>query len=214
MNSTQPVANRRIAMYGGAFDPVHLTHLELARCVTQALHLEQLLWVPTGDAWHKNHVLTAAQHRVAMLKLAFQDEPEALVQKWVISTSEIDRTGPSYTVDTLEQLQQGSPDAQWYVVMGADQFALFHTWKRWQEIASRCTLAVIGRAGIPLQADANVMDQAKWVHVPFAESDVSSSVIRELAHQAAGGSQQAAEQLAGMVPAPVIGYIEKHHLYQ
>lgn len=209
---------RKIAIYGGAFDPVHKTHLDVASAASTYLELDQLLWVPTGDAWHKATKLTPSHHRVAMLELALQDMPRmALAHHWQINLTEISRPGASYTVDTLALLMQENCDnqanAQWHVIMGADQFAALHTWKNWQEIVSRCTLVVVNRAGVELQADSQVLKQARWVQVPMIESTVSSSMTRDLVQKAAAGCMQARNQLVTLVPAAVLDYIEQHHLY-
>ena len=89
----------RIGVFGGAFDPPHLAHRALLETALDELKLDRLHVVPTGEAWHKPRQLTAAAHRLAMVQLAFGDVP-----KICIDTREINRVGPSYTIDSLRQM--------------------------------------------------------------------------------------------------------------
>jgi nicotinate-nucleotide adenylyltransferase len=110
---------QRIGVLGGAFDPPHVVHVALAEAACAQLQLDALHVIPTGDAWHKTRTLTAAEHRIAMTRLAFAHIPQA-----VVDTREIARSGPTYTVDTLRELRAEYPDAQLYLIMGADQARL------------------------------------------------------------------------------------------
>lgn len=210
-------AHLRMGMFGGAFDPVHVTHLTLALQVTRILNLDRLIWVPTGHAWHKTRTLTSAHHRLAMLRLAFADvaaesDNSPLVARWIISTCEIDRAGASYTADTLAELQHGeAAQAHWFLVMGMDQFSALQTWHRWQEVISRCTLAVVGRAGAGAQPAPEVLAQARWELVPFDASNLSSTRIRHLAQNLGA---EGCQKLAELVSPAVARYIKTHHLYE
>jgi nicotinate-nucleotide adenylyltransferase len=193
---------RRIGLFGGSFDPVHVAHLALARVAAQALRLHQLRWVPTGDPWHKDRTLTEASHRVAMLKLAVAGEP-----CWAVDEREIRRAGPSYTIDTVLELSAEQPGAQWFVVIGQDQYAQLHTWHRWQELLPRVTWAVAGRAGEPLQAPAPVAALPHRVQaLALPPMHVSATDIR--ARRIRG------EGIDGLVPPAVAAYIERNHLYR
>ena len=107
--STQPAPPRRIGVFGGAFDPPHRGHTALAQAALDHLDLDLLLVVPTGTAWHKSRPLSDAQHRLAMCALAFGD-----VSRAQIDDCEIVRSGPSYTVDTLQALHQAYPGAAFF----------------------------------------------------------------------------------------------------
>lgn len=213
-----------IGVYGGGFDPVHNIHLSVARCVTQFLNLDTLIWVPTGVAWHKASVLSAAQHRVRMLELAFKQEPFSLQRKWHISAFEIEQHKNSYTIETLSFLQSNqsafySLGAKWFFVMGADQLVLLHTWRDWEQLAKCVTFAVIEREGIDLNdVDPRVRQLAQWVVVPAEISGLSSSTVRTLVKQMSQTSDIAQnikirQKLLNLVPEAVLNYINDHQLY-
>ncbi|MGL4667089.1 MAG: nicotinate (nicotinamide) nucleotide adenylyltransferase [Saezia sp.] len=210
----------RIGLYGGAFDPVHGAHLHLAKTVTTYLQLDQLIWVPTGVAWHKAGCLTGAEHRVRMLALAFDQVEESIRQKWLISACELDREGESYTIDTVKLLQKelSMPDAKWYLVMGADQFNVLHTWKDWPDLLRLVTLAVVGRAQVDFHVERKVLEKAHWVSIPVEQSALSSSVVRglvkDLVRSSAQPGQSLLERLSEFVPLSVAQYIVQHGLYQ
>ena len=131
---------KRIGVFGGAFDPPHVAHHTLARAAIEQFKLETLHIVPTGSAWHKTRTLSAAHHRVAMAQLAFADLAQAF-----IDTREIERSGVSYTLDTLQELRKEQPQAQLYLFIGQDQAQSFESWHRWQDILEIAQLVVAQR---------------------------------------------------------------------
>ena len=97
-------------MFGGAFDPPHLANHALAQAALAQFQLNQLLVMPTGQAWHKSRDLTAPKHRLAMARLAFADVPQVQVD-----ARETQRTGPTYTFDTLTELRHEHPQAELFL---------------------------------------------------------------------------------------------------
>lgn len=191
---------RRIALFGGSFDPPHNAHVELARTALRALALDELRWVPAGNPWQKERRITPAGHREAMVRLAMGDEP-----RFVLERCELERAGPSYTLDTVRELQAATPGAQWVLLIGQDQYAGLHTWHDWRELLGRVTLAVANRPGVarpPAPEVQAVVHQA----VPLPMMDIASTEIR--ARVAAG------QDIGALVPAGVAGYIERHRLYR
>jgi nicotinate-nucleotide adenylyltransferase len=194
---TQPL--KRIGLLGGTFDPVHNAHVALARAALDTLSLDQVRWVPTGAPWQKTRRITPADHRVAMLELAISGEP-----RFVLERCEIERTGPSYTLDTVRELLRREPDAEWILILGQDQFSNLHSWRGWQELVSLVTLAVAARA------DAVVATDAQWPRLayralPLAPMNVSASAIRERVSRG--------EPIDDLVPPAVAHYIGQHGLY-
>ncbi len=192
----------RIGLLGGSFDPVHEAHLALARCATETLRLDRLKWLPAGRPWQKrSRTLAPAADRLAMLALAIEGEP-----CWEIDICEIERAGPTYTIDTLEYLRSRQVAATWFLILGQDQWANFDTWHRWPDILSAATPAVAGRAGEAPRAPAAVAALApSVVLLSLAPTPISATAIR--ARAAAG------EPLDGLVPAAVARYIHRNNLY-
>ncbi|MBT0569352.1 nicotinate (nicotinamide) nucleotide adenylyltransferase [Curvibacter sp. CHRR-16] len=195
---------------GGAFDPPHTGHVALAQTAVQALGLERLLVIPTGQAWHKTRPLSAGQHRLAMCQLAFASVPQA-----VVDDRELQRSGPSYTVDTLHELCTQHPGVQWKLIIGQDQAERLHTWHRWQDILQIATVFVAVRAsgaGSAGQLALNTIPLAFAHHIlPMARVDVSATAIRAAVQAAA---PTATDSISALVGPAVAGYIAAHHLYQ
>jgi nicotinate-nucleotide adenylyltransferase len=191
---------RRIGLFGGTFDPPHQAHLALARTALQALALDELRWIPAGDPWQKARRITPAADREAMVALAIAGEP-----RFVLDRREIERQGPSYTIDTVRELQAEQPGAEFVLIIGQDQYVGLHTWREWPALLALVTLAVAGRPGVPAAPDPQV---ARMPHraVPLPMMDLSATDIRA---RAARG-----EALAGLVSEPVARYIAQHRLYR
>jgi nicotinate-nucleotide adenylyltransferase len=190
-------------MFGGAFDPPHLAHVALARAAVEQLGLDKLFIFPTGQAWHKSRVLTDGAHRLEMARLAFSQVPHAEVDG-----REVHRQGPTYTVDTLCELQAEHPGAQLLLVIGADQAEALGSWRDSGQIVQLATIAVAARARPPGSGapfDASRMPAARTEPVELAPMPVSATEIR--ARRAAG------EGIDHLVPGPVARYIDLHHLY-
>jgi len=191
---------KRVALFGGSFDPVHNAHLALARAALDALALDEVRWIPVGHPWQKARAITPAVHREAMLRLALAGAPRQIVDR-----IEIERAGPSYTLDTVQALAAAEPATAWVLLIGQDQYAGLHTWNGWRELLARVTLAVARRPGAPQTVNPDV-ERAGYHAVPLPMMDVSATDIR--AHVAAG------RDISDLVPAAVAGYIARHGLYR
>ena len=198
---------QRIGVFGGAFDPPHHAHVALARAAIQQFQLDFLHVIPTGQAWHKVRSLSAAEHRLAMTTLAFQDEP-----KVVIDERELQRTGPTFTIDTLEALQAQNPQARLYLFMGADQFAAFQQWHRWNDILDIAIICIAARAHSAWatgQLDAYPGHSSRFAVLEMPPLAVSATQIRQLI----GSRAISTTDLAQLVSEPVARYISLHRLY-
>ncbi|HWP18264.1 MAG TPA: nicotinate-nucleotide adenylyltransferase [Burkholderiaceae bacterium] len=200
----------RIGLFGGSFDPVHNAHLALARAALAHLKLDQLHWVPAGQPWQKTQgpqarILAPAPHRVAMVELAIAGE-----ERFLLNTTEVDRDGPSYTIDTVRELQAHFSSAQVFLLIGQDQYNGLPTWRDWRELLSRVTLAIAVRGKgslVPPPQMAAVWHRAEIL--PMAPMNLSSTAIRH--HVANGGL--AMDLAPTLVPEAVARYIDQHRLY-
>lgn len=213
---------RRVAIYGGTFDPVHNGHLEVARGVLQLFELDQVILVPACVPPHKRNAnITSAFHRFAMLALATSAD-----QRLLISTVELDSPDRPYAVDTVARMKDES--RRLFFLVGADSWSEITTWHEWRELLRMCDLIVVTRPGYEvtgnLPPEANVVDVRGQDRQTIAKLlkdestrrvfitdvvtvDVAATTIRSLA-------QAPSERLRTMVPAPVANYIEKHELYR
>ena len=203
---------QRLGVFGGAFDPPHLAHVALVEAAIVQLQLDQVQVLPTGQAWHKPRQLSDAAHRLAMTRLAFAHMPQV-----VVDAREIRRTGPSYTVDTLHELQIEFPCAQLYLLLGDDQRRSLASWHRIGEIGR---IAIICAAGRDLAVRA-WNDNPTTPASPPNLSDTLQARIRSLdmplmPHSATDIRVLAAQEqgLTGLVPPAVERYIHEHHLYR
>lgn len=202
----------RLGIFGGAFDPPHLAHVALVKAAIAQLALDQVRVLPTGQAWHKPRDLSPAVHRLAMARLAFQDLPLVRVDE-----REIQRAGPSYTLDTLHELQAEFPDAQLYLLLGDDQRRSLPAWHGIAEITRIAIICAASRdaavrswnedrhapAGPPPPPDAL---SARTLSLGMPLMPHSATDIRLLA--------AAQQSLTGLVPPAVERYIHDHHLYR
>ncbi len=200
---TPATGPRRVGLFGGAFDPPHRAHRALAAAAVQQLGLDVLYIVPTGEAWHRAQVLTPGDQRFAMSRLAFSDVPRSLVDG-----RELRRHGPSYSIDTLRELQAEHPRASLYLVIGEDQAGSFARWHAWQDIAALATLAVAGRPGAAAGGLA-LLRALPGVRVhPLDLPAMPESATDIRASLAAG------QEVTPLVGAAVASYIDQHHLYR
>ena len=206
------VSRRKIGVFGGAFDPPHKAHIALAKTAIEALALDELRVIPTGQAWHKTRSLSAPEHRLAMTRLAFAGVPRV-----VVDSRELERAGPSFTITTLRALQSENPDAQLYLIMGADQFAAFRQWHEWQAIVAIAIICIAARARFDWtdsHFDAYKELKDRFLTLPMLVMPVSATQIREAL---ASGNQQCCDDIAfvsDMVAEPVARYISLYRLYR
>jgi nicotinate-nucleotide adenylyltransferase len=196
---------QRVGLFGGAFDPPHRTHVALAQAAIAQLQLDVLHVVPTGHAWHKQRALTVAEHRLAMCRLAF-----AQLERAVVDARETLRSGPTYTIDSLEELHTAYPAAQLYLIMGADQARALATWHRADDLGRAAIICVASRAGA--DAPAPAADVLHPLHgrphqrLQLPPSPLNATEIRD---RLARG-----QSVAPLVIESVARYIDQHHLYQ
>jgi len=195
---------KQIGVFGGSFDPPHRAHERIARAACEQLGLDLLLWVPARQPPHKQDQLLAKPNdRLNMVQLLARDVPE-----FVVDAREIERAGPSWTVDTLESLHEDYPGAHFWLIVGSDNLAGFPSWRRPDRIRQLASLAVYERAAPPgHQEAANIPGRKPHaLRIPGATLDISSTQIRHLL--------QSRQPTGDMLSPPVLDYIVKNGLYQ
>ncbi len=198
---------RRVGVFGGTFDPIHHGHLVAAEEVWHELKLDRVLFVPAGTPPHKrNQPVTPVHHRLAMVELAIASNPH-----FALSRVDVDRPGPSYTVDTVALLREElGPEAEIFFVMGMDSLAEIATWHQAQRLVELCRLAVVDRPWYQVDMAAleaaipGIVDRVILVHIPGLA--ISSTDIQQRVHSG--------RSIKYLVPAAVEEYIHAHGLYK
>jgi len=172
---TQP-APLRLGLLGGTFDPPHVGHLSMATTVCSALSLDEVKFVVANDPWQKtgDRQVTPAAIRLEMTRALVEGHKE-----FSVDDREIQRGGPTYTVDTLRELHRENLNCDIYLIVGADTASRIHTWHQHEEVLALSTLVVVNRPDSALQLDPSVSaERVRLVSMPAV--DVSSTQIRSL----------------------------------
>ena len=198
---------KRIGVFGGAFDPPHHAHVALAKAALEQFALDVLHVIPTGHAWHKARALSAPEHRLAMARLAFGN-----IDGVMVDARELQRTGPTFTIDTLKALQAENSGCQLYLFIGADQFATFAQWHQWREILEIAIICIADRtesALTQIQFDVYAPHHHRFFILKLPPMPASATQIRQM--MALGATT--AEEARKLVPEAVARYISLHQLY-
>ena len=214
---------RRLAAFGGTFDPVHIGHIEIARAIVRHFALDQLLIVPASRPPHKDaRGITGAHHRYAMAVLATLEEPRV-----VVSTVELEAPDRPYTFETVERLRSIFARDRLFFVMGADSFEEINTWREPARLLSSTDVIVITRPGPRVdlahlddrftRSIVDLRDREEGVQISddvehhiyltgYVNLDVSSTDIRRRICKG--------QPIEGLVPSGVAAYIDKYSLYR
>jgi nicotinate-nucleotide adenylyltransferase len=194
----------RIGVFGGTFDPIHDGHLAAAAAAMECAHLDRILFVPSAQPPHRPAALAPADDRLAMTRLAIDDDP-----RFEVSDLEVKRGGMSYTADTLADLHRDHPNDRLFLILGWDAARLFSTWHEPEKVTDLASVVVVGRPGMqspmPSDLDSAGLDPGRVVLCLVPTPDVSGSGLRR--------AIAAGESAAGKLPPAVERYIAEHHLY-
>ncbi|HEV7204829.1 MAG TPA: nicotinate-nucleotide adenylyltransferase [Jatrophihabitans sp.] len=195
-----PNGVQRVGIMGGTFDPIHHGHLVAASEVASRFGLREVIFVPTGEPWQKSErEVSPAEHRYLMTVIATASNP-----RFWVSRVDIDREGPTYTVDTISDIAALRPEAELYFITGADALSQILSWKDAEEALKLAHFVGVTRPGYEL-SDAHLPQEAvTLVDVPAMA--ISSSACRE---RVRGG-----RPVWYLVPDGVVQYINKHRLYR
>jgi nicotinate-nucleotide adenylyltransferase len=188
---------------GGTFDPVHHGHLVAASEVQSWLGLDEVVFVPTGQPWQKSsREVTSAEHRYLMTVIATASNP-----RFTVSRVDIDRDGPTYTIDTLRDLTEAMPETDLYFITGADALAEIFTWRNAPELWALARFVGCTRPGYEM--DTSILDGIPPDRVSMLEIPALAISSTDCRHRTAAG-----EPVWYLVPDGVVQYIAKHRLYQ
>ncbi|MCS4492291.1 nicotinate-nucleotide adenylyltransferase [Corynebacterium sp. ES2715-CONJ3] len=193
----------KIGIMGGTFDPIHHGHLVAASEVAARFHLDRVIFVPTGCPWQKtDRVVSPGEDRYLMTVIATASNP-----RFEVSRVDIDRSGPTYTIDTLKDLRSLYPNAEFYFITGTDALAKILSWREWEMIFHLATFVGVTRPGYLLDDDILPPRYRKRVElVEIPAMAISSTDCRQ--------RTQTSKPLWYLVPDGVVQYIHKHGLYR
>lgn len=198
---------KKMGLLGGSFDPIHQGHIDMALRMVEARDLDGVVLMPTFVPPHKiRESMAAAEHRLAMCRLAAEDHPQLQV-----SDMELTREGASFTVDTLNALREEYPDTQWHLITGADMFVTLRSWHRFGDIAAGAVLCTFSREGTDAQ---HLQEYAAGLTADGIACYVDAKPIMTVSSTEIRQRIAAGESLAGLVPASVERYIADHGLYR
>ena len=222
----QVAANRRVGLFGGTFDPPHNAHVSVARDVADALRLDRVLWIPVGEPPHKD----AWQPSAACSRLAMVRAAASVDDRFEVSAIEVERSGPSYTVDTVRTVRAEMRDADLFLIIGVDQYRAFDAWRDPAGILEHARLAVMDRVGesarsvcpdVLTVSEKHVLDESRGadeievsagppvtrvVFAPVERIDLSSTEIRNRV--------RAGDDVSRLLPPSVLEIIEREGLYR
>ena len=198
----------RLGLFGGSFDPVHLGHLLLADTCREACSLDRVWFLPCGQPPHKPEgTLTPGKQRAEMLELAIAGDP-----RFGVCRLELERSGPSYTVDTLRQLSDEDPSRELFFLMGADSLADLPLWRAPQTILELATVVAVNRGQCPppdlglLERQLGPVVRERLQLVTMPAIDIAATELRERV--------RSGRSLRFRVPRAVEEYIRRHDLYR
>lgn len=206
-----------IGLFGGTFNPVHLGHLHVAKEVLALTPITEVHLLPCYQPVHRATPDVSVEHRLAMLQLAIKNEPNMK-----INTTELDRQGPSFMIDTLISLKAQKPKQRLNLILGFDAYCSLEQWKDWQALINYCNLVVVNRPGsapmspkleawaAPLRLSLSEQlveyEHGRILMVDIRPSPVTATQLRDNLAHGFDVNQQ--------LPPGVLNYIKKHQLYQ
>jgi nicotinate-nucleotide adenylyltransferase len=211
-----------VALLGGSFDPVHNGHVALATLFANLLEPDQLRILPAGSPWQKSGLQARDADRIAMLRLAFADAPQAVV----LDLQEIERGTPTYTIDTLRSVRaELGPDASIVFLMGSDQLQQLDSWREWRQLFDLAHIGVAARPGFSM-ADAALPaavaqeltmrrgSLAQLRNTPSGRAYLAETLDVDISATQIRAALQRGEKANSLISPVVLDYIQQHNLYE
>jgi len=190
------LVDMRVGILGGTFDPIHRGHLIAASSVYESLNLDSVVFMPAGDPWQKrDRELSSGQHRLEMVKLAIADDV-----RFSASDIEINRSGPTYAIDTIREWKSANPNDELFWIVGSDALSGIPTWHEWEAFVNEVTIVAVNRIG---NREAVPFD---FVSVDMPEVRISATELRDRFTNL--------QDTQYLVPQKVSEYIVQQGLYQ
>ncbi|ORJ64236.1 nicotinate-nucleotide adenylyltransferase [Mycobacterium simiae] len=197
---------RRLGVMGGTFDPIHYGHLVAASEVADLFDLDEVVFVPSGQPWQKSRNVSAAEDRYLMTVIATASNP-----RFSVSRVDIDRGGPTYTKDTLQDLHALNPDAELFFITGADALSSILSWQGWEVLFDLARFIGVSRPGYDLRRE-HITDALG----ELAQDALTLVEIPALAISSTDCRKRAAQRrpLWYLMPDGVVQYVSKRRLYR
>jgi len=194
-NGYDDMIKQKIGILGGTFDPPHIAHLIIANDVKHKLGLDEIWFIPTNQPPHKQKTTTSNEHRYHMLKRAIND-----VEYFKVNPIEFERSGRSYTIDTISALQSSYPTADFFFLIGADMVEYLPNWHQINELIEKVQFVGLNRPGFDLETTYPILK----VDVPYME--ISSTDVRQRLKKG--------QPVTFLLPHHVLAYIREYELYE
>lgn len=193
---------KRVGLFGGTFNPLHNAHIAVAKRALTQFELAKVIFIPSGRPPHKETIEgIGAYYRYEMVRRALIGHPH-----FEVSRVEIDREGPSYTIDTIKSMKELYPQGVCFIV-GADLLRKIATWKDPEDLITSCPFILVPRNGIKKEGfECSLFSRGELYFLDIEEMELSSSMVRD--------TYQETESIDGLVPETVAAYIEEKDLYR
>lgn len=191
---------RKVGILGGTFDPPHYGHLVLAEQVLDQTQVNEIWFMPTNVPPHKkNEGMATKEQRLTMAELAIEDQ-----ERFFVSDVEFERSGPSYTIDTITKLQRAYPDDTFFFIIGGDMVNQLEDWYKIEQLKKLVTFIVAERPNDPLSHEQKM--NPAFIYVTIPQLDLSSSTIRERV--------KLNQSIRYLLPENVRVFVKEHGLYE
>lgn len=187
-------------MFGGTFDPIHRGHLHLVSELVKLNRFDEIWVVPSGQPQLRDEPGAKPSDRMAMVEIALGEVPSVIARHVIVSDIDVERIGPSYAIDTVEELMAENP-GEWTFVIGSDNVGTLPQWHRFSDLAERVNFLVIQRPG----ATASLIDGVRMESLEIDALDISATVIREALAEGVSVEE--------FITPEVAEYIDEHGLY-